>query len=83
MEEDAKSFTQKNLTVFPEIKKNGPFWQNFIREYPYEPQKTSKKSLFQIIILGGSRYLKVVKPYAWHQSWLDTRFQLNFETSHP
>ena len=41
----------------------------------YEPPKTSKKSLFQII-------LKVVKPYIWHQSWLDTRFQLNFETSH-
>ena len=46
VEEVAKSFTQKKFTVFPEIQKVGPIWQNFIREYPYEPQKTSKKVTF-------------------------------------
>ena len=50
----------------------------------FGPQKPLKKvTFFQAISLGGSRYLKVVKPYVWHQSWLDKRFQLNFETSHP
>ena len=28
-----------------------------------------KKSLFQTISWGGSRYLKVVNPLVWHQSW--------------
>ena len=46
VEEVAKSFTQKKFTVFPEIQKVGPIWQNFIREYPYDPQKTSKKVTF-------------------------------------
>ena len=36
----------KKITVFPEIRKVGPIWQNIIREYPYEPPKTSKKFTF-------------------------------------
>ena len=53
MKEVTKNFTPKKFTVFPGIQKVGPIWQNFIREYPYEPPKTpEKKSLFLISILG-------------------------------
>ena len=40
MKEVTENFTPKKFTVFPGIQKVGPIWQNFIREYPYEPPKT-------------------------------------------
>ena len=33
---------------------------------PYEPHKPPEKVT---ISWGGSRYLKVVDPFVWHQSW--------------
>ena len=47
-----KVLLNKKFTVFPEIQKVGPFWQNFIREYPYEPQKTSKNVTFSYHYFG-------------------------------
>ena len=46
MKEVTKNFTPKKITVFPGIQKVGPIWQNFIREYPYEPPKTPEKVNF-------------------------------------
>ena len=46
MKEITKNFTPKKFTDFPGMQKVGPFWQNFIREYPYEPPKTPEKVNF-------------------------------------
>ena len=43
MKEVTKKFTPKKFIVFPGIQKVGPIWQNFIREYPYKPPKTTEK----------------------------------------
>ena len=52
MKEVTKNCTPKKFTVFPGIQKVGPIWQNFIREYPYEPPKTPEKSKFFRPLVG-------------------------------
>ena len=83
VEESTTLLTPKKITVFPGTKKVGPICPTFIRGDPYEPQRLPEKSIFQTISWGGSRYLKVVNPHVWHQSWYDMRFQPIFGTSHP
>ena len=63
VEEVAKSFTKKKFTVVPEIQKVDQIWQNFIREYPYEPQKTSKKVTFSDHFRYKARHTGWIKIY--------------------
>jgi len=41
-----KVLPKKNSPLSQKFKKVGPIWQNFIREYPYEPPKTPEKVNF-------------------------------------
>ena len=52
MKEVTKYFTPKKFTVFPGKIKVGPKCPTFIREYPYEPPKTTEKSKFFRPLVG-------------------------------
>ena len=69
VEEGATRLTPKKFTVFTGKIKVGPKCPIFIRGDPYEPHKPPEKSLFKTISWGGSRYLKVINSFVWHQSW--------------
>ena len=69
MEEGTTLLTPKQITVFPGTKKVGQICPTFIRGTLTNLIDPGKKSLFQTISWGGSRYLKVENPFVWHQSW--------------